>query len=78
MLEFLIEGTYKFAVMVVSSDMIYIPSFMNIGIGFEAILRFCLSNLMTVMLILSRVRGLYWIIGFIGTSITITLNYNHL
>jgi hypothetical protein len=36
-----------YAIEMTSSGMIYIyiPSFMKIGMGFQAILRFCLSNL---------------------------------
>jgi hypothetical protein len=34
-----------FAVEMVSGSMIYVPSLMKIGIGIQAILRFCLRNL---------------------------------
>jgi uncharacterized protein YraI len=35
----------KYTVEMASCDMIYIPSFMTIGAGVQAILRFCLSYL---------------------------------
>jgi hypothetical protein len=35
----------KYAVEVALCDMMHIPNFMKIGIGFQAILRFCLRNL---------------------------------
>jgi hypothetical protein len=35
----------KYAVKVASYGMIYLPSFMKIGTGVQAILRFCLRNL---------------------------------
>jgi hypothetical protein len=39
-------------VKMVSCDMIHTPSFMKIGTGFQAILRFCLRNLRGLMLVL--------------------------
>jgi hypothetical protein len=35
----------KYAVLMASCGMIHIPSFMKIGTGVQAILRFCLRNL---------------------------------
>jgi hypothetical protein len=45
MLALLIEGTYGVATEMVSYGMIHIPSFIKIGAGVQAILRFCLRNL---------------------------------
>jgi hypothetical protein len=44
MLVSLIEGIHKYSVGMVSCGMIYLPSFMKIGTGVQAILRFCLRN----------------------------------
>jgi hypothetical protein len=39
------EGTLKYVAQMTSCGIIYIPSFMKISTGVEAILRFCLINL---------------------------------
>jgi hypothetical protein len=45
MLVILIEGLVAYNVEMTSCGMIYIPSFMDIYIGVQAIVRFCLINL---------------------------------
>jgi hypothetical protein len=40
-----LAGTYEVGLEMASCGMIYIPSFMKIGTGVEAILRFCVTNL---------------------------------
>jgi hypothetical protein len=40
------------------SNIIYLPSFMKVGKGVKVILRFCLSNLNVVMMVL-LMEGIY-------------------
>jgi hypothetical protein len=53
----------KYAIEMVSCDTVYIPSFMNIGTGFQAIVRFCLRNLngCNVDIIEGRSMPLRWV-----------------
>jgi hypothetical protein len=47
-----------YAIEMVSHGIISIPSFMKIGTGVQAILRFCLINLKTVMLVI-LMKGIF-------------------
>jgi hypothetical protein len=48
----------KYSAEVASCGMIYVPNFMKIGTGTEAILRFCLGNLTGCNVGISDVRDL--------------------
>jgi hypothetical protein len=51
-------GIYSIAVELASCGMIYLPSFMKIGIGIQSILRFCLRNFKGCSVGITDVRGL--------------------